>query len=82
MPSPLNRKDIYDIGQEDERTLPLISQVPKDVVSTPLEPPFAGAYSLHNTNSTWVEGLDIGAAVVAIAITLGPLTAYTLGWGA
>jgi hypothetical protein len=30
----------------------------------------------------WIEGIDVAGLILAVCITLGPLAAYAVGWGA
>ena len=42
----------------------------------------AGIFPQSVLNSPMFEGKDIGGIIAAAVITLGPLAAYSLGWGA
>jgi hypothetical protein len=39
-------------------------------------------YPPHTMNGPLFEGIDMAGLAAAIVITLGPLAAYSLGWGA
>ena len=39
-------------------------------------------YAPHTMNGPLFEGIDMAGLAAAIVITLGPLAAYSLGWGA
>lgn len=41
-----------------------------------------GSFPAAALNSPMFEGKDIAGLIGAIVITLGPLAAYSLGWGA